>query len=118
MWLIIDVFQYTKPVDEDVKNEALAYDKRDIANNNNAPATMTPAPTTTTTTVVTRKKKMSDEEIMEKIRSIVSVGDPNRRYTKIEKIGSGYVFSKFSSFFCLCKNYHGFNIIYVTIVQL
>ena len=81
-------FQYTKPVDDDVKNEALAYDKRDIANNNNAPATMTPAPTTTTT-VVTRKKKMSDEEIMEKIRSIVSVGDPNRRYTKIEKIGSG-----------------------------
>lgn len=87
-------FQYTKPVDEDVKNEALAYDKRDIANNNNAPATMTPAPTTTTT-VVTRKKKMSDEEIMEKIRSIVSVGDPNRRYTKIEKIGSGYVFPSF-----------------------
>lgn len=74
---------------------------------------MTPAPTTTTT-VVTRKKKMSDEEIMEKIRSIVSVGDPNRRYTKIEKIGSGYVFPRFSSFFYLFKNYHGCNVIYLT----
>lgn len=80
---------YTKPVDEEVKNETLAYDKRDIANNNNAPATMTAAPMTTTSVVKTRKKKMSDEEIMDKIRSIVSVGDPNRRYTKIEKIGSG-----------------------------
>ncbi|XP_018566790.1 serine/threonine-protein kinase PAK 3 [Anoplophora glabripennis] len=36
-----------------------------------------------------RKKKMSDEEILEKLRSIVSVGDPNRKYTKIEKIGQG-----------------------------
>ncbi|XP_035210147.1 serine/threonine-protein kinase PAK 2-like isoform X3 [Stegodyphus dumicola] len=79
---------YTKPVDEEVKNEALSYDKRDIANNNNAPATMTPAPTTTSI-VKTRKKKLSDDEIMDKIRSIVSVGDPNRRYTKIEKIGAG-----------------------------
>ncbi|XP_044266543.1 serine/threonine-protein kinase Pak isoform X2 [Tribolium madens] len=36
-----------------------------------------------------RKKKMSDEEILEKLRSIVSVGDPNRKYTKIDKIGQG-----------------------------
>ncbi|XP_017779431.1 PREDICTED: serine/threonine-protein kinase PAK 1 isoform X2 [Nicrophorus vespilloides] len=36
-----------------------------------------------------RKKKMSDEEILEKLRSIVSVGDPNRKYTKMEKIGQG-----------------------------
>ncbi|XP_055933039.1 serine/threonine-protein kinase Pak-like isoform X1 [Argiope bruennichi] len=79
---------YTKPIDEEVKNEALAYDKRDIANNNNAPATMTPAPTTTST-VKTRKKKLTEDEIMDKIRSIVSVGDPNRRYTKMERIGVG-----------------------------
>lgn len=38
-----------------------------------------------------RKKKMTDEEILEKLRSIVSVGDPNRKYTKMEKIGQGYV---------------------------
>nr|CAI5842663.1 unnamed protein product [Callosobruchus analis] len=36
-----------------------------------------------------RKKKMTDEEILEKLRSIVSVGDPNRKYTKLEKIGQG-----------------------------
>ncbi|XP_041482797.1 serine/threonine-protein kinase PAK 3-like isoform X1 [Lytechinus variegatus] len=35
------------------------------------------------------KKKMSDEEILEKLRSIVSVGDPKRKYTKFEKIGQG-----------------------------
>ncbi|KAK7090055.1 serine/threonine-protein kinase PAK 2-like isoform X1 [Littorina saxatilis] len=36
-----------------------------------------------------KKKKMSDEEIMEKLRTIVSIGDPNRKYTKMEKIGQG-----------------------------
>lgn len=37
----------------------------------------------------TRKKKMSDEEILEKLRTIVSVGDPTRKYAKMEKIGQG-----------------------------
>lgn len=32
---------------------------------------------------------MTDEEILEKLRTIVSVGDPNRKYTKMEKIGQG-----------------------------
>ena len=36
-----------------------------------------------------KKKKMSDEEIMERLKSIVTVGDPNRKYTKMEKIGQG-----------------------------
>lgn len=66
---------YTKPIEEDVKNGSLA--KGDIANNNN------------TTVSKSKKKKMSDEEIMEKLRNIVSVGDPNRKYTKIDKIGQG-----------------------------
>ncbi|CAM1322615.1 PAK3 (predicted) [Pycnogonum litorale] len=35
------------------------------------------------------KKKMMDEEMLEKLRTIVSVGDANRRYTKMEKIGKG-----------------------------
>ncbi|KAL4646965.1 serine/threonine-protein kinase PAK 1 [Arapaima gigas] len=40
----------------------------------------------------TRKKtKMSDEEILEKLRDIVSVGDPKKKYTRFEKIGQGYV---------------------------
>ncbi|XP_046392743.1 serine/threonine-protein kinase Pak [Ischnura elegans] len=36
-----------------------------------------------------KKKKISDEEILERLRTIVSVGDPNRKYTKMEKIGQG-----------------------------
>ena len=36
-----------------------------------------------------KKKKMSDEEILERLKTIVSVGDPNRKYTKMEKIGQG-----------------------------
>lgn len=36
-----------------------------------------------------RRKKMSDEEILERLRTIVSIGDPNRKYTKMEKIGQG-----------------------------
>uniref|UniRef100_A0A3B4FQA7 non-specific serine/threonine protein kinase n=1 Tax=Pundamilia nyererei TaxID=303518 RepID=A0A3B4FQA7_9CICH len=45
-----------------------------------------------------RKGKMSDEEIMDKLRTIVSIGDPKKKYTRYEKIGQGelkviYVFS-------------------------
>lgn len=47
------------------------------------------APTTQARTNVQKKKKMTDEEILEKLRTIVSVGDPNRKYTKLEKIGQG-----------------------------
>ncbi|VDP16422.1 unnamed protein product, partial [Soboliphyme baturini] len=36
-----------------------------------------------------KKKKMTDEEVLDKLRLIVSVGDPSRKYTKLEKIGSG-----------------------------
>ena len=44
----------------------------------------TPAPA-----VQLKKKKLSDEEVLSKLRRIVSIGDPNRKYTKIEKIGQG-----------------------------
>ncbi|XP_072257487.1 serine/threonine-protein kinase PAK 1 [Pyxicephalus adspersus] len=36
-----------------------------------------------------RKPKMTDEEILEKLRTIVSVGDPKKKYTRFEKIGQG-----------------------------
>ncbi|KAM9227045.1 LOW QUALITY PROTEIN: serine/threonine-protein kinase PAK 3-like [Leptosomus discolor] len=36
-----------------------------------------------------KKSKMTDEEILEKLRSIVSVGDPKKKYTGFEKIGQG-----------------------------
>ncbi|XP_042706989.1 serine/threonine-protein kinase PAK 3 isoform X3 [Chrysemys picta bellii] len=38
-----------------------------------------------------KKSKMTDEEILEKLRSIVSVGDPKKKYTRFEKIGQGYL---------------------------
>uniref|UniRef100_A0A8C6ER45 non-specific serine/threonine protein kinase n=1 Tax=Marmota marmota marmota TaxID=9994 RepID=A0A8C6ER45_MARMA len=51
-----------------------------------------PLPTTPTRDVKQKKKpKMSDEEILEKLRSIVSVGDPKKKYTRFEKIGQGLV---------------------------
>uniref|UniRef100_A0A9J8A7A8 non-specific serine/threonine protein kinase n=1 Tax=Cyprinus carpio carpio TaxID=630221 RepID=A0A9J8A7A8_CYPCA len=53
------------------------------------PSTNTPTPSTPQNTDKTRKKKMSDEEILEKLRSIVSVGDPKKKYTRFEKIGQG-----------------------------
>ncbi|XP_055602415.1 serine/threonine-protein kinase Pak isoform X1 [Uranotaenia lowii] len=65
-------------------------------------ATVITAATTTTTNTAAanneptnqqranlKKKKMSDEEILEKLRTIVSVGDPKRKYNKMEKIGQG-----------------------------
>ncbi|MGH0184954.1 UNVERIFIED_CONTAM: hypothetical protein FKN15_016495 [Acipenser sinensis] len=50
----------------------------------------TPSNTLTRNAEKLRKKtKMSDEEILEKLRSIVSVGDPKKKYTRFEKIGQG-----------------------------
>ncbi|KAM4739342.1 serine/threonine-protein kinase PAK 2b [Anableps anableps] len=36
-----------------------------------------------------KKTKMTDEEIMDKLRTIVSIGDPKKKYTRYEKIGQG-----------------------------
>lgn len=33
--------------------------------------------------------KMTDEEILERLRSIVTIGDPHRKFTRMEKIGQG-----------------------------
>ncbi|XP_042706193.2 serine/threonine-protein kinase PAK 1 isoform X2 [Chrysemys picta bellii] len=53
-------------------------------NNTTSPDTMT-----RNTEKQKKKPKMSDEEILEKLRSIVSVGDPKKKYTRFEKIGQG-----------------------------
>uniref|UniRef100_A0A672GH81 non-specific serine/threonine protein kinase n=1 Tax=Salarias fasciatus TaxID=181472 RepID=A0A672GH81_SALFA len=37
-----------------------------------------------------KKGKMSDEEIMDKLRTIVSIGDPKKKYTRYEKIELQY----------------------------
>uniref|UniRef100_A0A182W033 non-specific serine/threonine protein kinase n=1 Tax=Anopheles minimus TaxID=112268 RepID=A0A182W033_9DIPT len=57
--------------------------------NLNNSTTTTPAATTQQRAANLKKKKMSDEEILEKLRTIVSVGDPKRKYNKMEKIGQG-----------------------------
>uniref|UniRef100_G3PAN1 non-specific serine/threonine protein kinase n=1 Tax=Gasterosteus aculeatus aculeatus TaxID=481459 RepID=G3PAN1_GASAC len=36
-----------------------------------------------------KKGKMTDEEIMDRLRTIVSIGDPKKKYTRYEKIGQG-----------------------------
>ena len=38
---------------------------------------------------VPEKKKKSDEEILGKLKTIVTVGDPNKKYTKMDWIGQG-----------------------------
>lgn len=97
---------YTKPIEDEANANGAALD----SNRNPQAASITPTPAPTTITPVAntpnaintsgstaiertiekqKKKKMSDEEILEKLRVIVSVGDPNRKYTKMEKIGQG-----------------------------
>ncbi|KFM76380.1 Serine/threonine-protein kinase PAK 3, partial [Stegodyphus mimosarum] len=36
-----------------------------------------------------KKKKITDEEIVERLKAIVSIDDPNKKYAKMEKIGQG-----------------------------
>ena len=112
--LIVWISQYTKPIEENedgqTTNGAYALDR-----NKNAavprsqppvspagPVSVVTSPVITTPPVQTapnaRKKKMSDEEILEKLRLIVSVGDPNRKYTKMEKIGQGYLMNNLGAF--------------------
>ncbi|XP_074917901.1 serine/threonine-protein kinase PAK 1 [Chelonoidis abingdonii] len=52
-------------------------------------STTSPDTMTRNTEKQKKKPKMSDEEILEKLRSIVSVGDPKKKYTRFEKIGQG-----------------------------
>eukprot|EP00092_Neocalanus_flemingeri_P008204 GFUD01008846.1.p1 GENE.GFUD01008846.1~~GFUD01008846.1.p1 ORF type:complete len:582 (+),score=107.64 GFUD01008846.1:306-2051(+) len=85
---------YTKPIDEDEddtpslkmpptinENEMTGTtEKSNNNNNNNHKPANNERP---------KKKKMTDEEILARLRQIVTVGDPNRKYTKMEKIGQG-----------------------------
>ncbi|XP_057302411.1 serine/threonine-protein kinase PAK 3-like [Hydractinia symbiolongicarpus] len=53
-----------------------------------APPEKTESESTKTSQPV-KRRKMTDEEIMAKLRTIVTVGDPKKKYTKFEKIGQG-----------------------------
>jgi len=107
---------YTKPIDEDDENGEECLKVPASINENEALTTTTPSSATsnnatTNSGVVSgsnslvaadnkannnlkpqerpKKKKMTDEEILSRLRSIVSIGDPNRKYTKMEQIGQG-----------------------------
>ncbi|XP_014283686.1 serine/threonine-protein kinase Pak [Halyomorpha halys] len=96
---------YTKPI-EDIPTTPVRATNGSIAvppvvpalldrNKNNTIPTQTPvspaisATTTPHTPAAVRKKKLTDDEILDRLRTIVTVGDPNRKYTKMEKIGQG-----------------------------
>ena len=99
---------YTKPVDEDeddtpslkmppsiketgesVAAAAAGGTSNNNNNNNNSAAVVAAGGGSVKAPERPKKKKMTDEEILEKLRTIVTVGDPNRKYTKMEKIGQG-----------------------------
>lgn len=44
-----------------------------------------------------RKKKISDAEVLAKLRTIVTIGNPDRKYQKVDKIGSGASGSVFTA---------------------
>ena len=88
---------YTKPVDSDEEttpslklpptiNENDLYDKSSEKSNNNHSSSTAKTEPPKSGTPREKKKKMTDEEILAKLRQIVSIGDPNRKYTKMEKI--------------------------------
>lgn len=87
---------YTKPVDEDddhsdvnaLKMPAMVA-KDSLQDKPTASSDSNTAEANNKREQRQKKKKMSDEEIMERLKSIVTVGDPNRKYTKMEKIGQG-----------------------------
>lgn len=39
-----------------------------------------------------RRKKMTDAEVLAKLRTVVTIGNPDRKYQKVDKIGSGFVY--------------------------
>jgi len=87
---------YTKPIDEDeddtpslkipptVNENEIAGMQPAVKNNNNVNNNNSKP-----SSERQKKKKMTDEEILSRLRQIVTVGDPNRKYTKMEKIGQG-----------------------------
>jgi len=89
-------FQYTKPREEEIPPLSLAGFNNNLIGQANggsfAPAGnfgAVPGLANDPTRRHPRKKKMSDEEVIDRLRTIVTIGDPNKKYTKLEKIGSG-----------------------------
>lgn len=71
-------FQYTKPkVDEE---------KVELCMNN---ALITGGHFGLTNRSGGRRKNISDSEVLAKLRTIVTIGNPDRKYQKVDKIGFG-----------------------------
>ncbi|KAH7730663.1 Protein kinase domain [Aphelenchoides avenae] len=70
---------YTKPKEEEEKAEVL---QNGAFGKNAAP---------------TRRRKITDAEVLAKLRTIVTIGNPDRKYHKVEKIGSGASGSVFTA---------------------
>lgn len=66
-----------------------------IAPNPPTPAKTTNTSTTTATPIgtsvnkITKRRTMSDQEVVDRLRSIVTIGDPKKKYTCMEEIGKG-----------------------------
>ena len=82
---------YTKPLDEeeDDSNQGLKMPANIIKTEKNGEKVAPAKPSNNNVSERPKKKKMTDEEILDKLKTIVTVGDPNKKYTKMEKIGQG-----------------------------
>ncbi|KAK9504567.1 hypothetical protein O3M35_010875 [Rhynocoris fuscipes] len=85
---IILYTKYTKPVEE-ITPTAPSTPLRTTNGTVTAPSTPSLDKNKNHNTTPVRKKKLTDDEILDRLRTIVTVGDPNRKYTKMEKIGQG-----------------------------
>uniref|UniRef100_A0A0N5ANR6 non-specific serine/threonine protein kinase n=1 Tax=Syphacia muris TaxID=451379 RepID=A0A0N5ANR6_9BILA len=75
---------YTKPKEEEERMENLS-------------GTIADTKQFSTTARLGRRKKISDSEVYTRLRSIVTIGNPDRKYQKVEKIGSGASGSVFTA---------------------
>ncbi|CAF0774621.1 unnamed protein product [Brachionus calyciflorus] len=80
---------YTKPVEEVIEETPDFSSYVEPLNSSNQVHQFVQNQSSSINDVQMKKKKMSDEEVMSRLRQIVSYGDPNRKYTKIERIGQG-----------------------------
>jgi len=71
----------------DPRAPAMEYNTNNILNNNLLDARRSEEGTGNLSKQ--RRKKMSDDQLLEKLKSIVTIGDPNRKYTRMQQIGQG-----------------------------
>ena len=71
--LITHHVQYTKPKEEEERIPDLSQGQFGANARNGAKG----------------KRRMTDAEVLAKLRTIVTIGNPDRKYRKIDKIGSG-----------------------------